>query len=60
MKLKLQKKLLKSLSNNATLNAQVTPQVAGGVKQTEWCSMGPKCLVTNTCYPTDKVGCTEM
>ncbi|WP_440053909.1 hypothetical protein ACSLBF_13670 [Pseudoalteromonas sp. T1lg65] len=60
MKLKLQKKQLKALSDKSVLAGQATPQVAGGVQRTEWCSMGPKCLVTSDCWYTDKSGCTEM
>ncbi|ALO41172.1 hypothetical protein [Pseudoalteromonas phenolica] len=60
MKLKLQKKPLKSLSQDSALHLQATPQVAGGVKITEWCSRDKKCLVTETCYVTDQKDCTVM
>lgn len=60
MKLKLQKKPLKSLSKDSALHLQATPQVAGGVKITEWCSRNIKCLVTETCYVTDQKDCTVM
>ena len=60
MKLKLQKKPLKSLSKDTVLHLHATPQVAGGVKITEWCSLDKKFLVTDTCYVTDQKDCSVM
>ncbi|WP_440053910.1 hypothetical protein ACSLBF_13675 [Pseudoalteromonas sp. T1lg65] len=61
MKLKLQKKPLKALSSQATLNAKATPQIGGGVQQTEWCSGGLNCFETYPCMFTDnKNDCLKM